>query len=58
MLLDPNDIKEIYFGGNMNNMNAMNAMQPNNINPMIIGMNNMTLNFYNNPFGNYIHQMT
>jgi ubiquitin-protein ligase len=58
MLLDPNDIKEIYFGGNMNNMNAMNAMQPNNINPMIIGMNNMTLNFNNNPFGNYIHQMT
>ena len=49
MLLNPNDIKEIYFGGNMNNMNAM---QPNNINPMIIGMNNMNLNYNYNPFGN------
>ena len=55
MLLNPNDIKEIYFGGNMNNMNAM---QPNNINPMIIGMNNMNLNYNYNPFGNVAHQMS
>ena len=50
MLLNPYDIKEIYFGGNMNNMNNMNAMQPNNINPMIIGMNNKNLNYNYNPF--------
>ena len=61
MLFNPSDIKQIPFGNGMNNMinmNNMNVMQPNNINPMIIGMNNMTLNFNNNPFGNYIHQMT
>ena len=55
MLLNPNDIKQIPFEGGMNNMNPN---QPNNINPMIIGMNNMTLNFNNNPFGNYVHQMS
>ena len=55
MLFAPSDIKQFPFGGGMNNMNQM---QPNNINPMIIGMNNMTLNFNNNPFGNYAHQMS
>ena len=65
MLLNPNNIKQIPFGGGMNNMNPMimgmnnmNPMQPNNGIPMVIGMNNMNLNFYNNPFGNYVHQMS
>ena len=55
MLLNPNNIKQIPFGGGMNNMNPI---QPNNGIPMVIGMNNMNLNFYNNPFGNYVHQMS
>lgn len=55
MLFVPNDKRQIPFGGGMGNMNPL---QPNNINPMIVGMNNMNLNFYNNPFGNYVHQMT
>ena len=53
MIFDPRDIKQNPFGNNLNNMNDMN-----NMNNMIIGMNNMILNFNNNPFGNYAHQMS